>query len=236
VVLLGCLGISAAAKPAQAAYICPAPPPAPPGQATASAAVWSYPNSPYTNPNNPNFVQTQTGLTPAAVLGPGIPGSNPNTFVQIAGISPPACLWVWQGAAFGGDSISYDGTDLLPFVTPTSGEARVSGQVMLTHLDATSVQVDVTWSGSDAGTAHRLMFFDISDLSSPVELVQHRMLRAGPHDESFSMVVSIPSGVSNLRVQFDALGVSAIPEPSALALLGLGGVGLCAFACYRRTA
>lgn len=218
---------------ARAGFVCPFPG----AQTSVGVAVWCFPNNPYDNPNFPNYIAQSAGVTATAFLGPNLPGCNPQTAVSISGGSVPTCAFVWAGGAYGGDSFSLDGTDLLPLVTPTAFFAEVGGEVTTTPLDANRLEVRVSWFGSDEGTAHRLLWFDMTDPARPVELVQHRLVRAGPHSETITMTVFAPSGLATLGLQFDAIAVSAgVPEPSALALLGLGGFTLLGYAARRRRA
>src|SRR5262249_9599678 len=219
---LGCAVIGFWTRPAAASFINNGN-----GTATASVAVWCYPNRP---PNPRNYFASFTGPAPSAFAAPGLAGCDPRTFISVAGVANQG--FRWSGFAGSGDTVAYDGTDLLPFVTPTSSEVSVSGEISFTMLDTTHLAFHESLSESDAGAAERLEWFDENDPLQEVELGE--MLIEGPFDGSIDDIIFAPHGVDELRFQFDAIAVSAVPEPSTLMLLGVGGLGLFGYTWRRR--
>jgi len=199
---------------------------------------------------------TATGFNPSASIPPPpLPaGCNPGTSISLSG----GALWQWQGSAVaaGGDkvdwsqswingvgygTVSLDAQDLV--VTPTSPLATGSLIVTTSALTATSATYVVSWSGSDAGVAQRLRWYEY-DLGIPPGFVGDNTalpswatastlleeeFRAGAWSETIS--VSITAGdMMNVLLVVNAVAAS-IPEPGALTLIG---AGLLALAASRR--
>ena len=197
------------------------------GFGTATASVWCAPNAP---PAAPNHTGTSTGFVPTKSFGPGLAGCNPNTSVFVSAGS----FWRSnaQATALGGDTVAWDHS--MSSVTPTSPVATTSLDVLATIIDPTTVEFNIDWAGSDAGTAQHLQWFDMSSPASPVFLGEE--FRIGAWSETdFIKTITMPSGGLGsggeefLVMLSDGVATSIperVPEPSTFALGALGLLGM----------
>lgn len=196
------------------------------GFGTATVKVWCPPNAP---PAAPNHFMTVTGFVPTVALGPGLAGCNPGT----SGFVSAGSFWRANVAvtALGGDTVQWDHS--LSLVTPTSPIATTSLSVDSMITSSTTVDFIIDWAGSDPGTAQHLKWFDVTSTGSPILLGEET--RVGPWSEvDFVKTIVKPSGGLGsggegfLLMVSDGVATSIIPEPSALALIALGGLWLTA--------
>lgn len=194
------------------------------GFGTATVNVWCAPNAP---PAAPNHTLSNTGFVPTVSLGPGLAGCNPNT----SGFVSAGSFWRANVAvtALGGDTVQWDHS--LSLVTPTSPMATTSLVVDSMITSPTTVSFIIDWAGSDPGTAQHLQWFDVTSPGSPILLGEE--VRVGPWSQmDFVKTIVKPSGGLGsggeefLLMVSDGVATSIIPEPSALALMALGGLWL----------
>lgn len=183
------------------------------GNGTATASIWVHPNAP---PNPPTATSTVTGSVPTTGFNPPpVPGSNPLTQVFVSAGSFWRANTVAQAA--GGDTVAWDHS--LSLITPTSPVAMTSLSVDSMFTGPTSVDFLISWSGSDAGTAQHLQWFDATSPGSPVLLDEE--IRVGPWSETFVKTISMPGLLpdgSNLLMFSDGAATS-IPEPMSLTVV-----------------
>jgi len=191
---------------------------------SATVEVWCAPSKP---PAAPTYSSSVPGFpTTIARLGPSLPGCSPLTQGEVIvdgrlliGYSAEA---TWM--ARGGDIV--DSPVLLPLVTASSSAATGSATVSGTATGPNAASYTVTWSGSDAGVAARIEWFEAGVLINSVT-------RTGPWSETTTMNITSTGPIEDVDVIGHMVAVSlpaAVPAvrlPGVLALgVMLGATGL----------
>jgi hypothetical protein len=175
--------------------------------------VWCYPNAPPAPATYTAGTGNQFGAS--ASLGPGLVGCNPATQIS----SSNGGLWQndtnWTSA--GGDTV--DDHSLLGLVTPTSplasGSLTISGSV----TSSTTADFTISWSGSDAGVAAHLAWYEGGTLLSDE-------LRVGAWSEMFSKTITSTGPIEDVVLIATGVAVSTVPIPPAVWLFTTGLLGL----------
>src|SRR5262245_55784357 len=182
------------------------------GQGQVRGSVWGFPNTP---PNPPNFFEN-IQFPGTLSLGPNLPGTNPLTQIFVSG----APQWQMHAnfRAAGGDTVDWH--SLLPLVSPSSVDASGSLSIMSTITGPNSATYVVTWSGSDAGVAQEITWFD-----GPIgSAVLHEEVRIGPWSETITIPIVSTVPIAEVTVGASGAAVTMpIPAPGAagVALTGL---------------
>lgn len=184
------------------------------GNGTATASIWVHPNAP---PAPPTASSTVSGFVPTTGFNPPpVPGSNPLTTVFVSAGS------FWRAntvaTAAGGDTVAWDHS--LDVITPTSPVASTNLVVDSVMISPTTVNFVISWSGTDAGTAQHLQWFDVTSPGSPILLGDE--FRVGPWSETFTRTITMPGLLpdgSNLLMASDGAATSLLPEPMTLTVV-----------------
>jgi hypothetical protein len=178
-----------------------------------------------------NFESAPLGGFNSLVISPGVTLSDPGGGLEIRNtpFGSPDALFGYNTTAGGSQFVSYPGSGTtvhFAFTSPinsfgayfTGIQSQASGQETLTFNDGSTETINLPNTSMPNGGASFVGFFDPGASITAVDITM------------FNDITGIDD------VQFGNGAAAATPEPSMLALLGLGIAGLAGWRRWRRTA
>jgi hypothetical protein len=167
------------------------------GQGMVIERVWCHPNAP---PHQPTESVTATNPPNATLSHLG--GCHPLTSVQ----SFTQTVWRQRTTfrAVGGDTVDWH--SMLPFVTPTTPDAQGFLNITAMVTSPNSATFTVVWSGSDAGVAMHIGWFE--NINGAEVLLHEEGPRVGPWSETLIISIVSTGQIGMVEVESSGAAVS----------------------------
>jgi hypothetical protein len=172
------------------------------GQGTMQAQVWCAPNRPPQSPSIQEFTQNPPNIQ----IGPGLPLCGAGTRIQNQVIPTQGWFQHTQFDAIGGDTVDWH--SMLPYVTRVAPTATGTLDVTSLITGPNTATFTVIWSGSNAGVAMHLGWFEGTTLL-------HEELRVGPWSETLTIPITSVGDIQAVKFESSGAAVTLLPCGSA---------------------